>query len=102
MTKLGHNTMITLQQAQRVIDELNIGFDSHDFIEKYMVLFERDYVSMLVEKIENDQIFRTVNASIGRFLADNQKDLRIEKNGRESSKNVKGNDTENQGWIKML
>ena len=94
--------MITLQQAQRVIDELNNGFDSHGFIEKYMILFERDYVSMLVEKIECDQIFRTVNASIGRFLADNQKELRIEKNGRESSKNVKGNDTENQGWIKTL
>lgn len=94
--------MITLQQAQRVIDELNIGFDSHDFIEKYMILFERNYVSMLVEKIESDQIFRTVNASIGKFLADNQKELRIEKNGRESSKNVKGNDTENQSWIKTL
>lgn len=102
MTKLGHNIMITLQQAQRVIDELNIGFDSHDFIEKYMILFERNYVSMLVEKIESDQIFRTVNASIGKFLADNQKELRIEKNGRESSKNVKGNDTENQSWIKTL
>ena len=81
---------------------MNIGFDSHDFIEKYMILFERNYVSMLVEKIESDQIFRTVNASIGKFLADNQKELRIEKNGRESSKNVKGNDTENQSWIKTL
>lgn len=94
--------MITLQQAQRILAELNNGFDSHDFIEKYIILFERDYVSMLVEKIESNHIFRTVNASIGRFLADNQKELRIEKNGRESSKNVKGNDTENQGWIKTL
>ena len=55
---------------------------------------------MLVERIESEQIFRTVNASIGRFLADNQTELRIVKNGREASKNVKGNETENQGWIK--
>lgn len=94
--------MITLQQAQRVMDELNNGFDSHDFIEKYMILFERDYVNMLVEKIESNQIFRTVNASIGRFLADNQRELGIDKNGRQSSKNIIGNDTENQSWVKTL
>lgn len=94
--------MITLQQAQRIINELGDEFDSHGFIEKYMSLFERDYVNNLVEKIESDHIFRTVNASIGRFLADNQKDLRIAKNDRETSKNVKGNDSENQGWVKRM
>ena len=65
-------------------------------------LFEREYVTMLVDKIDSEQIFRTVNASIGRFLADNQMELRIVKNGREASRNVKGHETENQGWIKTL
>ena len=94
--------MITLQQAQRIISELGNEFDSNDFIEKYMSLFERDYVNALVEKIECNHIFRTVNASIGRFLTDNQKELRIAKNERKTSNNVKGNDSENQGWIKTM
>lgn len=94
--------MITIQQAQRIINELNDEFDSHEFIEQYITLYERDYVIMLIEKIESEQIFRTVNASIGRFLSDNTTELRIDKNGRETSKNVKGNDSENQGWIKTL
>lgn len=94
--------MITTEQAKRIIRELNIEFDSHDFIENYIAQFEREYVNMLVDKIESEQIFRTVNASIGRFLADNQCELGIVKNGREASQNVKGHETENQGWMKTL
>ena len=94
--------MITIEQAKRIIRELNNEFDSHDFIENYITQFEREYVNMLVDKIESEQIFRTVNASIGRFLADNQRELGIVKNGREASQNVKGHETENQGWMKTL
>ena len=102
VTNLGYSTMITIQQARIIINGLNNEFDSHDFIENYITLFERDYVTMLVDKIDSEQIFRTVNASIGRFLADNQMELRIIKNRREASQNVKGHETENQGWIKTL
>ena len=94
--------MITIEQAKRIIRELNNEFDSHDFIENYITKFEREYVNMLVDKIESEQIFRTVNASIGRFLADNQCELGIVKNEREASQNVKGHETENQGWMKTL
>ena len=93
--------MITKEQAQRIIHRLGEEFDSHDFINVYMTLYEREYVSLLAEKIDNEQIFRSVNSLIGKFLADNCKDLGITKNGRKTSSNVRGNETENQDWIKV-
>ena len=92
--------MITIEQAQRIIHRLGEEFDSHDFINVYMTLYERDYVHLLAEKIDNDHIFRSVNSAIGKFLTDNQKELRISKNERKKSPNVRGNETENQCWIK--
>ena len=92
--------MITIEQAQRIIRRLGDEFDSHDFINVYMTLYEREYVSFLDEKIDNEHIFRSVNSSIGKFLADNQKELGVSKNERKKSPNVRGNETENQCWIK--
>lgn len=92
--------MITIEQAQRIIHRLGDEFDSHDFINVYMTLFEREYVSLLTEKIDNEHIFRSVNSLIGKFLTDNQNELGISKNERKKSTNVRGNETENQCWIK--
>ncbi len=92
--------MITIEQAKRIIIRLEDEFDSHDFINVYMTLFEREYVSLLAEKIDNEHIFRSVNSLIGKFLTDNQKELEISKNERKKSTNVRGNETENQCWIK--
>lgn len=93
--------MVTIKQAQRIIHGLGDEFDSHDFINVYMSLYEREYVSLLTEKIHSEHIFRSVNSCIGRFLADNHKELGIRKNGRKTSSNVRGNETDNQSWIKV-
>ena len=92
--------MVTIEQAQRIIHRMEVEFDSHDFINEYMTLYERNYVGLLMEKIDSQYIFRTVNSSIGRFLADHQEELEISKTERITSHNVRGNDTENQSWIK--
>ena len=64
--------MITIAEADEVLRHLPNEFDSHDFIEKYLTVFERDYVNMLINNIDSTTIFRTVNATIGRFLSNNQ------------------------------
>lgn len=92
--------MVTIEQAQRIIHRMRDEFDSHDFINDYMTLYERDYVRLLMEKIDSEDIFRTVDSLIGKFLTDNQEELEIAKTVRKTSRNVRGNETENQGWIK--
>ena len=92
--------MLTIEQARRIIYRMGNEFDSHDFINDYMTLYERDYVELLMEKIDIEGVFRTVNSSIGRFLADHQKELEISKTERKPSHNVRGNETENQNWTK--
>lgn len=93
--------MITIGEANEVLRHLPDEFDSHDFIKKYLTIYERHYVTMLMENIDNTNIFRTVNATIGRFLANNQNILHITMNIRINSQNVRGNITENQKWIKI-
>lgn len=94
--------MITIIEAAEVLRHLPDEFDSHDFIEKYLTLYERHYVTMLMENIDNTNIFRTVNATIGKFLANNQELLQITIDIRKTSQNVRGNITENQKWRKNI
>lgn len=99
-TQIRDNNMITIAEANVVLGHLPNEFDSHDFIEKYISLYERPYVNMLVEKIDNQGIFQTVNSMIARFIEDNKTGLGVTKDERIKSQNVKGNYTENQKWIK--
>jgi hypothetical protein len=92
--------MITIEEANVVIHNLPMEFDSHDFINSYLTLFEREYVNMLLENIECESIFRIVNSKIGRFLVDNHSELNIDKDIRVNSPNVRGNMTDNQNWRK--
>ncbi len=92
--------MITIEEANVVIQNLPIEFDSHDFINSYLTLFEREYVNMLLENIECDSIFRIVNSKIGRFLVDKHSELNIDKDDRVNSPNIRGNITDNQNWRK--
>ena len=94
--------MITIIEAVEVLRHLPDEFDSHDFIEKYLTLYERHYVMMLMANIDKANIFRTVNATIGKFLADNQESLHITMGIRINSQNVRGNITENQKWRKNI
>ena len=92
--------MITIDEANEVLDNLPYEFDSHAFIFKYIDLHENDYIDELAQNNGREKVFRKVNAEIGRFLAMNHEDLNIEKTNRRPSQNIKGNNTENQNWIR--
>jgi hypothetical protein len=93
--------MITISQAQGVIRKMDKSFDSHKFIEQFSTDYEADYVAMLCEHKGSDNgIFKTVHARIAGFLSKNSTALNIRKDGRISSKNIKGYKSENQKWKK--
>ena len=95
--------VISISDALEVRDQLDGRFDSHDFINKYIALHENDYIEMLAQRNDKEQVFRALNAEIGRFLQLHQEELRIEKDieeGKKPSQNIKGNVTNNQRWIK--
>lgn len=92
-----------LEHAQIVVHELPEEFFSHDFIEKYIDLYEREYLAELIRYAlltPQRGAFRKLHSQIGLFLTRNMKKLRIEKEERGNTKNIKGNSTENQKWIK--
>lgn len=95
--------VISISDAQAVCDQLDERFDSHDFIYKYIALHENDYIEMLSLRNDKEQVFRTLNAEIGRFLLLHQDELGIIKDqeeGKMPSQNIKGNVTNSQRWIK--
>lgn len=86
-----------IQCFHRVVALLPNEFSSHQFIEKYLQVFEADYISLL--NPENGSI-RRLHSEIGRFLVNNSNKLNIEKNGNSMDKNIKGYDSPNALWRK--
>lgn len=91
------------QDAKKVIENLSEGFDSHDFIMKYIDLYEQEYLVELFRYAVTSQggVFRNFHSRIGEFLSKNEEELGIEKVERKPSLNVKGKKTENQRWRKV-
>jgi hypothetical protein len=86
---------------KKVIAKLGNEFDSHEFIENFLFLDERGYVELLYAHIESKNgVFRAAHAAIGRCLADNAREFGIRKTERGDSTNIKGYESENQGWEK--
>ena len=88
------------QNAIGLINKMETEFDSHKFIKELINSYEKDYVELLYSNIESAGIFKTIHAQIGRYLSDNSTQLKIEKDTREYSENVKGYMSENQKWRK--
>lgn len=93
--------MVTVKQAQTVINKLNNIFDTHAFIVQFTRDFEREYVELLYKRKGNQHIIMSAHAEIGKFLADNAKGLSIEKENKENSENIKDYPSENQKWRKI-
>jgi len=84
-----------------VIKELDTEFDTHNFIEKFIVLSEKKYVNLLHSHIDTKKgIFRAAHSEIGRFLSVNSFSLKIEKVNTVTSENIKKYDSKNQNWRK--
>lgn len=90
--------------VQQIIDELPPTFDSHDFIDRFRYRFESDYIDFLYQERKppgERGAFKKVHGRIARFLSTNASALGIEKTTRPETRNIFGNETENQGWRKL-
>lgn len=90
-----------MNYCETVIRELDTEFDTHKFIERYIILYEKEYVELLNSHVNvKNGIFRAANAEIGRFLTNNTDDFKIEKLEVIKSENIKNYDSTNQKWKK--
>jgi hypothetical protein len=90
------------QNANALVNKMETEFDSHKFIKELINSHEKVYVELLYGYVNNAGIFQTLHAQIGRYLSDNSKRLNIEKLNRDSSENIKGYESENQTWKRIL
>ncbi len=88
--------------CENVIDELDNEFDTHKFIENFILKYEKEYVELLCSDINKNGIFRTTHSKIGRYLSINSSSLKIEKINKVDSENIKKYDSENQNWRKTI
>ncbi len=102
--KMEQQNQIEIKQNQlrAVVAEMPQKFDSHDVIKAFIKKYEAEYVDLLYAQRQRAPyaIFRAVHAAMGRALAEHAEALGIRKTARESSENIKGYDSENQGWEK--
>lgn len=90
------------QNSKNLINKMETEFDSHKFIKELINSHEKVYVELLYGYIDTIGIFQTLHAQIGRYLSDNSKLLNIEKLNRDYSENIKGYESENQKWKRIL
>lgn len=97
------NKLITLEQAEKVINNLPEEFTSQDFLEKYRDLYEMEYLKGLMYYAigKTEGVFRTYHSRVALFLSLNKRRLHIMEVEKIRSKNIKGNITKNQNWKKQ-
>lgn len=74
-------------------------FDSHEFIRRFMIHFELDYVHYL--STYPTEPFRNVNAQIAKHLSEKQELYSIKSIGQIQSLNIFGLMTYNELWEKL-
>lgn len=82
----------------KILNDLPNKFDSHQFIEPYSILFKNQYEYSL--STYTGDAYKKVHAQIGMGLVKNMEYLKIMKNGKVKSENVRGNISRNEQWIK--
>ena len=81
---------------------MDTEFDTHKFIEGFILIYEKEYVELLHSHIDTRKgIFRVAHSVIGKFLSVNSSLLRIEKIDKVESENIKNYNNENQNWRKI-
>ena len=90
--------MINIKQAKEVIEKLGNSFSSHYFIQKFKTTKGGVYLNGLLRNSPSE--IHKEHAAIGRFLSKNMDELGIEKDKRDVSENVFGNENMVQVWNK--
>ena len=73
-------------------------FSSHELIQRFAANAEREYITMLYDKLNTDHPFQAVHLHIGRELEMSQTNLHIEKTRKDKSINIFGNEDVVQYW----
>jgi len=89
------------EQIETVIAQMPSEFDSHEFIERFMNMYGKEYAAQLGRHAETQTPFRTLHAQIARYLTQHAEELGILPVYRVPSANIKGNETYNQKWEKL-
>jgi hypothetical protein len=82
-----------------ILPVLRDQFNSHDFIQKFAKLFERNYVEFL--HAYQEEAFRIVDSQIAKYLSDHEEYFGIVKTKKVRSKNIFGDFDEIQEWNKI-
>lgn len=93
-----------MDDVKQIINTLPATFSSHEFIQRFAHRFESNYITFLWEyrRPEGEYgTFKVVHSQIGRFLSNNEAELHIQKTNRVYTQNVFGDDSDNQGWMKV-
>ena len=78
---------------KNVISNLDSKFSSHDFIKRFLAMYENEYRLWF-----NESTVHAIHAKIGKLLVDNQEVLGIERNGRTDSETFHGTIGNVQSW----
>jgi hypothetical protein len=81
-----------------VIQGLPKTFDSHELLQALARLHPHEYVRELAEKLETDDPILQAHADIASQLNRPPFEALVEKGGRVSSPNLRGQTTQNQQW----
>ncbi|MCR4620435.1 MAG: hypothetical protein K5633_07105 [Paludibacteraceae bacterium] len=98
---------ITFPQAQNVIQRHfntpDLVFNSHEFIEKYRLMYEEDYIQMLTDNQPGNpnRSIQETHKRIGAFLRQNENDLSIQYLLRIKDRNDHGEFTPVALWRKL-
>ena len=87
--------MITIEQAQTIVEQMGNYFDSHDFIYAYIIEYPEAYLEIL----RSFGSVERANGRIAAFLQEKQgKYLSIQQLGKVRSMNVFGRETLCEHW----
>lgn len=91
-----HKHVISIEQAQIVIDVMNRSFDSHQFIIEFILRYPQTYIELLGRYGAT----RKAHGAIAACLQENSHILSITRRGKVRSQNIYGRDTLCELWEK--
>ena len=91
-----HKHIVSIEQAQRIIDLMNSSFDSHQFIIELILRYPQTYLDIL----RTYHYTGKAHGAIAACLQENSSALHIERQGKVRSANIYGRNTLGELWRK--
>lgn len=89
-----------------ILSQLGKTFDSHEFIKKFIQMYEPEYLNLLVDHANAKNVFKSYHSRIGKYLNRAAKQGLISKKlnadgtpVKSYTENIKGRKTPNHVWV---